>query len=96
MDRILLEKALEMTADERIAFAELILASVDYEEEKIRRAWIAEVNNRITAVNEGKSKLLDFESLLPASDGRCASHITEPRLGKIKESEYGSDSVSGR
>ena len=63
MDNALLEKALEMPPNERVAFAELILASIDYEEEKIRQSWIAEVNNRIKAVNEGKSRLLDFESL---------------------------------
>ncbi|MDI6782445.1 MAG: addiction module protein, partial [bacterium] len=63
MDNVLLEKAFEMPANERVTFAELILASIDYEEEKIRQSWIAEVNNRIKAVNEGKSKLLDFGSI---------------------------------
>jgi putative addiction module component (TIGR02574 family) len=63
MDKSLLEKALEMPPNERVAFAELILASIDYEEDIIRQSWIAEVNNRIKAVNEGKSKLLNFESL---------------------------------
>jgi len=63
MDKALLEKALEMPPNERVAFAELILASIDYEEDIIRQSWIAEVNNRIKAVNEGKSKLLNFESL---------------------------------
>ncbi len=63
MDSVLLEKALEMPANESVVFAELILASIDYEEEKIRRSWIAEVANRIKAVNEGRSELLDFEKL---------------------------------
>ncbi|HLC15709.1 MAG TPA: addiction module protein [Thermodesulfovibrionia bacterium] len=63
MDNALLEKALEMPPKERVAFAELILASIDYEEDIIRQSWITEVNNRIKAANEGKSKLLDFESL---------------------------------
>jgi hypothetical protein len=63
MDNTLLEKALEMPPNERVAFAELILASIDYEEDKIRQSWITEVKDRIKAVNEGKSKLLDFESL---------------------------------
>ena len=63
MDNALLEKALEMPPNERVVFAELILASIDYEEEIIRQSWITEVKNRIKAVNEGKSKLLDFESL---------------------------------
>ena len=63
MDNLLLEKALEMPVNERIVFAELILASIDNEEEEIRRLWIDEVNNRIKTVKEGKSKLYDFESI---------------------------------
>ncbi len=63
MDNILLEKALRMPANERVIFAELILASIDYEEEEIRQSWIAEVGNRMKAVNEGRSELLDFERL---------------------------------
>jgi len=63
MDNILLKNALEMPPNERVAFAELILASIDYEEDEIRQSWIREVKDRINAVNEGKAKLLDFESL---------------------------------
>ncbi len=62
MDNALLEKALEMPPNERVAFAELILESIDYEGEEIRQSWIAEVRRRMEAVNEGKAKLLDFES----------------------------------
>ena len=63
IDNVLLEKALEMPPNERVVFAELILASIDYEEDIISQSWITEVKNLIKAVNEGKSKLLDFESL---------------------------------
>ncbi len=63
MDNLLLEKVLEMPTGERVVFAELILASIDCEDEKIRQSWIAEVNKRIKAVKEGKSELLDFERL---------------------------------
>ena len=63
MDNALLEKVLEMPPNERVAFAELILASIDYEEDIISQSWITEVKNRIKAVSEGKSKLFDFESL---------------------------------
>ncbi|MFC1858021.1 addiction module protein [Thermodesulfobacteriota bacterium] len=63
MDNTLLEKALQMPPNERLAFAELILASIDYEEDEIRQAWIAEVKNRMKAVNEGSAKLMDFEGL---------------------------------
>ena len=63
MDKELLEKALEMPPNQRLAFAELILASIDHEETEVRQAWLAEVKNRMIAVKEGKAKLLDFESL---------------------------------
>lgn len=63
MDNKLLERALEMPPNERVAFAELILASIDYEDEEIRQAWLSEIESRMNAVKEGRAKLLDFESL---------------------------------
>ena len=63
MDNALLEKALKMPPNERITFAELILASIDYEEDEIRQSWIHEVNDRMKAFNEGRARLLDFEGL---------------------------------
>ena len=63
MDKELFEKALKMTPNERLAFAELILSSLEYEEDEIRKAWVSEVNDRMKAVNEGRAKLLDFETL---------------------------------
>jgi len=63
MDKELFEKALEMPPNQRLAFAELILATIDHEETEVRQAWLAEVKNRMNAVKEGKAKLLDFESL---------------------------------
>ncbi len=66
MDSELFEKALKMPPNERLTFAELILASLDREEEEIRHAWIKEVNDRMRAVNAGQAKLLDFEGLYNA------------------------------
>lgn len=63
MDKKLFEQALKMPPNERLQFAELILSSLEYENEEVRRAWIEEVRERMKAVNEGKAKLLDFESL---------------------------------
>ena len=63
MNKTLLEKALEMPPNERVVFAELILASFDYEKDEILQEWIVEVKNRMAAVKEGKAKLLDFEEL---------------------------------
>jgi hypothetical protein len=63
MDKVLLERVLKMPANERITFAELVLASIDYEEDEIRQSWIREVNDRMKAFNEGRARLLDFESL---------------------------------
>ena len=63
MDKELFEKALKMSPNERLAFAELILASLEHEDNEVRSAWIKEVQDRIKAVNEGRSQLLDFEVL---------------------------------
>lgn len=63
MNKTLLEKALEMPPNERVVFAELILASIDYEKGEILQEWIVEVKNHMAAVKEGKAKLLDFEEL---------------------------------
>jgi len=48
---------------QRVALAELLLASIDYEEEEICDAWISEVKERMNAVKEGRSTLLDFDAL---------------------------------
>jgi putative addiction module component (TIGR02574 family) len=63
MDKTLLDKALALPPNERMAFAELILASIDIEEIEVKQSWIDEVKDRIQAVKEGKAKLLDFDSL---------------------------------
>lgn len=67
MDKELLEKALKLSPNERLTFAELILASLEFEEDEVRFAWINEVNERMKAVKEGRAKLLDFETLYNAS-----------------------------
>nr|VFJ43181.1 MAG: Putative addiction module component [Candidatus Kentron sp. FW] len=59
----LLETALEMPPGDRVEFAELILASIDYEEHEIRQSWIEEVKARIKAANEDRASLIDFEDL---------------------------------
>lgn len=62
MDKELLEKALKMAPNDRLAFAQVILASIDFEEKEVRDEWIQEVRDRIQAVNEGRAKLIDFEN----------------------------------
>ena len=63
MENRLLEEALKMPPGERVALAELILASIDHEEEEILQTWIAEVQDRMKAVREGRARLLDFQDL---------------------------------
>lgn len=63
MDKVLLDKVLKMPPNERLTFAELILASIDYEDVEIQQAWINEANDRMKAVNNGRARLLDFEGL---------------------------------
>ena len=67
MDKKLFEEALKMPVNERVVFAELILASLDQENDEVRLAWLEEVKNRIKAVKNGQAKLLDFEALYNAS-----------------------------
>jgi len=62
MDKALFEKAMKMPPNERVAFAELILESIDYEVEEVRNAWLSEVKDRMQAVKDGKAKLIDFEA----------------------------------
>ena len=63
MENRLLEEALKMLPGERVAFAELILASINHEDERIQQVWVTEVQDRMKAVREGKAKLLDFQDL---------------------------------
>ncbi len=63
MKQELLDQTLAMSPNERVEFAQLILASIEHEDEKIRDKWITEVKNRIETVKTGKSKLIDFDSL---------------------------------
>jgi len=52
-----------MPPNERVELAEMILASIDHENEEIRQAWVAEVEDRMTAVREGKARLIDLQYL---------------------------------
>jgi hypothetical protein len=58
----LLDEAMKMPPNERIEFAQLIMAGIDCEEDKIRRLWLDEIKDRRQAVKEGRSKLIDFDS----------------------------------
>ncbi|MBL4774627.1 MAG: addiction module protein [Mariprofundus sp.] len=59
----LFDEAMKIPPRERVAFAELILASIDHEDEDVKKKWVAEVKERIKSVQEGKSTLLDFNQL---------------------------------
>ncbi len=63
MDKVLLDKVMRLSPRERTIFAELILESIDSEEEEIKQTWINEVKARMEAVREGRSKLLNFDTL---------------------------------
>ena len=64
METGLLEKALELSPSERVAFAESILASIDHEDETIRQAWVTEVEQRRQSIREGSSQLLDYATVM--------------------------------
>ncbi len=42
MDKSLFDKAMALPPNERVAFAELILESIEHEEKDVRDAWILE------------------------------------------------------
>jgi len=67
MNKKLFEEALKLPVNERVVFAELILASLEQEHEEVKAAWVQEVKDRYKAVEEDKAKLLDFEALYNAS-----------------------------
>lgn len=68
MNSDLLERALKLPPSERVALAEVILESIDHKEDYIRQKWIVEVKERMKAVKEGRSKLLNFEDLYDEKD----------------------------
>ena len=63
MNENLMNAAMEMSPNERVVFAELMLESIEHENDSIKNAWISEVKNRMQMVKEGKSKLLDFDAV---------------------------------
>jgi len=63
MNLTILDEAVKIPPKERVVLAELILASIDYEDETIKKSWLNEVKNRMQSVEEGTSKLLDFNQL---------------------------------
>jgi hypothetical protein len=80
MDKKLFEKALKMPVNERVVFAELILASLDQENDEVRLAWLDEVNSRIKAAKEGSAKLIeDSEDLVDLRKAK-AETVNEPTI----------------
>lgn len=63
MDKELFERAMQMNPNERLTFAELILSSLEKEDQEVRNSWINEVYDRMKAVKNGQAKLSDFSSM---------------------------------
>ncbi len=63
MQSNLLKEAIKIPPNERVALAEQILASIDNESDEINQAWLDEVHSRRKSVEDGESKLLDFDKL---------------------------------
>jgi hypothetical protein len=61
----LFDEAMKIPPRERVAFAELILASIEHEDEGIKEIWVSEVKDRMKSVQDGTSTLLDFNQLYP-------------------------------
>ena len=60
MNVSILDEALKITPKERVLLAELLLESIDYEDETLKKTWLNEVKARMQAVENGQAKLLDF------------------------------------
>lgn len=56
-------EALKLTAGERAAFAQVLLASLD-EDTEIEEAWASEVERRITDVESGAVKVIPIAEAL--------------------------------
>ncbi len=59
----LFDEAMKIPPRERVAFAELILASIEHEDEGLQKIWLSEVKDRMISVEDGTSTLLDFNQL---------------------------------
>jgi len=64
MESALLNKALELPAAERVEFAEIVLASIDYEDASVRKAWLTEVRERMESAKQGRTRILDYDAVL--------------------------------
>ena len=64
LDKLLINKVMQMPPIQRVALAELLLASIDNEEEEIRQSWINEANERMKSVEEGRSELHDIDEFI--------------------------------
>ena len=64
MDKLLINKVIQMPLIQRVALAELLLASIDNEDDEIRQSWIVEANERMKAVEEGRSELYDIDEFI--------------------------------
>lgn len=67
MNESLLEQALQMSPAERVSLAELLLASIDHENDDLKDVWVCEVKERMKAVSEGRARLVDLEELIHES-----------------------------
>jgi len=63
MTQSLLDEALKMPPNQRIEFAQLIMASIDCEDDTIRKLWLDEVKDRRQAAKDELAKLFDFDNL---------------------------------
>lgn len=60
---VLEAEALKLTSGERAAFAQLLLASLD-EDAEVEEAWAAEVERRISDVENGVAQLIPIADAL--------------------------------
>lgn len=57
------EQALKLSAEERAALADRLIASL-FQDDEVDRAWAQEVERRIEAIEGGRSKLIPVEEAI--------------------------------
>jgi len=60
----ILKEALSLSPNEKAELVDELLVSLDYPDPDIEKVWAEEVEKRIDAIDQGKSKTISLEEVL--------------------------------
>ena len=66
----LLEAALQLPTEDRAAFADSLLASLEPIDDGVAAAWAEEIKARFAAIDAGEVQLIDHDEAMKAIAGR--------------------------